>query len=257
MQIYVCVKHVPDTAATIRVIGGTGFDESVKFVMNPYDEYAVEQALRVRQQQGTGEVVVVSVGKPAAMSAIRSALAVGADRGILVKTDRQFLDSAVTSQALAKVIRQDGAPDLIFTGKQSVDTEGMQTHFRLAAALDLPVATDVVAFTMTDGKVVVEREIGGGTRESIEMTLPCVVGATRGLNEPRYPKLSDIMKARKKQVREMDLEELGVQPAPSGAPELVALEAAPERGEARMLLGTPREMAEQLLEHLRNEAKVL
>ena len=130
MKVFVCVKHVPDTAANIKVVDDNGFDESVKFVMNPYDEYALEEAVRTVQQNG-GEVVAVSVGKQNAVNTVRSALAVGADRGILVKTDAQFLDSTTTALALKAVIEQDGMPDLIFTGKQSVDSEGMQTQYRL------------------------------------------------------------------------------------------------------------------------------
>ena len=144
MQIYVCVKHVPDTAANIKVVEPAGFDESVKFVVNPYDEYGLEEALQIMAKAGGGEVVVVTVGKESAISSLRTALAVGATRGILVKTDAQFLDSGLTSRALQKAIQQDGTPDLVFTGKQSVDSEGMQTPYRLAVALDMPVVTEVV-----------------------------------------------------------------------------------------------------------------
>ena len=154
MKIFVCVKHVPDTAANIKVVGENGFDESVKFVMNPYDEYAVEEAVRTVQKNG-GEVVAVSVGKPNAANTVRSALAVGADRGILVKTDAQLMDSETTAIALKAVMDQDGAPDLVFAGKQSVDSEGMQTHYRLAGKLGIPVASEVTAFSMEDGKVTV------------------------------------------------------------------------------------------------------
>ncbi len=131
MQIYVCVKHVPDTAANIKITGDAEFDESVKFVVNPYDEYGVEEAIRIVKKNG-GEVVVVTVGKEAAVNTMRSALAMGAARGILVKTEKQFLDSSLTSLALHRAIIEDGVPDLIFTGKQSVDSEGSQTHYRLA-----------------------------------------------------------------------------------------------------------------------------
>ena len=154
MKIIVCVKHVPDTAANIKVVGDNGFDESVKFVMNPCDEYAVEEAVRTVQKNG-GEVVVVSVGKPNAANTVRSALAVGADRGILVKTEAQFLDSEMTALALKAVIDKEGMPDLIFTGKQSVDSEGMQTHYRLAGKLGVPVASEVSAFSMENGKAIV------------------------------------------------------------------------------------------------------
>jgi len=255
MQIYVCVKHVPDTAVEIKVAGKCGFDESVSFVMNPYDEYAVEQAVQIRDKEG-GEVVVVSVGKEAAVKTVRSALAVGADRGILIKTDAQFLNSALVSQAISKVIGQDGTPDLIFTGRQSVDSEGLQTHYRLAAAFDMPAATDVAAFSMSDGKVTVERGVGGGAREVIEMTLPCVIGATKGLNEPRYASMPGIMKAKKKKLDQIDIADLGMD-LTAGGMELMELQPFSEKGKAKIIEGAPKEMAEQLVQLLKDEAKTL
>ncbi len=254
MNVYVCVKHVPDTAANIKVVGTAGFDETVKFVVSPYDEYAVEEAIATVKKEG-GEVIVVTMGKAAAANAIRSALAVGADRGILVKTDEPFVDSAVTAGALAAAILQDGTPDLVFTGKQSVDSEGMQTHYRLAAALGMPVATEVVAFSMADGKAVVECEAGGGDREVVELSTPCVIGASKGLNEPRYPKLPDILKAKKKPIKEVTLADLGIDPADQQTT-VVRLEAVPERGAATMLSGSVRDMVTELVGRLK-EDKVL
>jgi electron transfer flavoprotein beta subunit len=255
MKIYVCVKHVPDTATNITVIGEAGYDESIKFIMNPYDEYALEAAVRIVEQEG-GEVVAVTVGKESALHTLRAALAVGADRGIHVRTDVQFLDSFLTSQALKKAIDADGSPDLIFTGKQSVDSEGMQTHYRLAAAFDMPAASEVVTLSMAGGNMLVEREIGAGEREVIEMSLPCILGATKGLNEPRYPKMMDVMKAKSKEVKKMDLSELGLEAfAPTS--ELLKLAPVPERGRGRMLEGEVRDMVEQMVDLLRNENRVL
>ncbi len=255
MKIMVCVKHVPDTAANIKVVGENGFNETVKFVINPYDEYAVEEAVRTVQQNG-GEVVAISIGRPGAVNTLRSALAVGADRGILVKTDAQLLDSAITAQALKTIIEKDGRPDLIFTGKQSVDSEGMQTHYRLAAKMDLPVASDVVAFSMQDGKAIVECEMGGGDRDVIAMSMPCVIGATKGLNEPRYPKLPDILKAKKKPIEEMDLSDLDIDMSTLSS-ETNQLTAVNERGAATMLSGSVNEIVADLINRLENDAKVL
>ena len=256
MKIYVCVKHVPDTAAKITVVGDTGFAETCKFIVNPYDEYSLEEAVQINQRAGQGEVVVVTVGKESAVTTMRSALALGAGRGILVKTDAQFLDSSLTAQALKRAIEQDGVPDLIFCGKQSIDSEGMQTLFRLANAFDMPAVNDVVDLSLHDGVARVEREIGGGSREVLEMPLPCVIGATRGLNEPHYPKLPDIMKAKKKEVKHIDIAELDLDlTAPQT--EIVHLEAVAERGQARMMEGSTREMVEQLVRILKEEEKVL
>jgi len=256
MQVYVCVKHVPDTAAKISVVGGNGFAETCKFIVNPYDEYGIEEAVQQVKQAGSGEVVIVTVGKESAMVTLRAALAQGADRGIIVKTDSHFLDSALTALALHKAIEQDGSPDLIFCGKQSIDSEGMQTSFRLARAFDMPVITDVVDLSIHDGKAIAEREIGGGSREVVEMPLPGVIGATRGLNEPRYPKLPDILKAKKKEVKQVEIAELGVDLS-SPQTEIVNLEAVPERGQARMMEGSTREMVEQLVNILKEDDKVL
>ena len=256
MKIYVCVKHVPDTAAKITVVGDSEFAETCKFIVNPYDEYAVEEGVQLVKAAGGGEVIIVTVGKESAVNTMRAALALGADRGILVKTDAQFLDSGLTSRALQKAIEQDGGADLIFCGKQSIDSEGMQTPYRLAQAMDMAVVSDVVALSVGDGKAVAEREIGGGSREVVEMQLPCVIGATRGLNEPRYPKLPDIMKAKKKEIKQIDIADLGLDLA-SSLTEIVNLEAVPERGEARFMEGGTRESVEQLVRILKEEDKVL
>ena len=255
MRIYVCVKHVPDTAAKITVVDGSGFAETCKFIVNPYDEYAVEEAVQLIKNTGDGEVVIVTVGKESAVTTMRAALALGADRGILIKTDLQFVDSALTGQALQKAIGQDGPADLIFCGKQSIDSEGMQTPYRLAKAFDMPVVSDVVALSVGDGKAVAEREIGGSAREVVELQMPCVIAATRGLNEPHYPKLPDIMKAKKKEIKQIDIAELGVD---LSAPmtEIVKLEAVAERGQARILEGSPRESVEQLVRILKEEEKI-
>jgi len=255
MQVYVCVKHVPDTAANIVVVGGNEFDESVKSVVNPYDEYAIEEAVQIVKQAG-GEVVIITIGKEAAITTIRSALALGADRAIFVKTDAQFLDSSLTSKILKKAIEQDGSPDLIFMGKQSVDSEGMQTHYRLAAAFDMPVATEISDFTLGDGKAVVAREIDGGIKEVSEITIPCVIGTTKGLNEPRYPKLPDILKAKKKEVKNIDISEFG-EDLNSGKNELVSLELIPDRGAAKIIEGSAQEMAKQLVTILKQDERVL
>jgi electron transfer flavoprotein beta subunit len=252
MRIYVCVKHVPDTAARITVTNGTGFAETCKFIVNPYDEYAVEEAVRQVQKNGGGEVIVVTVGKEAAAASMRAALAQGARRGILVRIETQFLDSRTTAQALKRAIERDGEPDLILTGKQSVDSEGMQTPYRLAQALDLPVVSDVVKLTIEGRCACVEREVEGGGREVLEVDLPCVIGATRGLNEPHYPKLPEIMQAKKKEIKVVPLAELGVS-GDEGCTEIVQLVATPERGPARMLEGSAREQVERLVSLLEQD----
>ena len=256
LQVYVCIKHVPDTAANIRPLGGTAFDETVKFIMNPYDEYALEQALRVRESGAGAEVIAVTVGKESAASTLRTALAMGADRAILVKTDAYFTDSIETGRLLHGAVSRDGSPNLILTGRQSVDTEGMQIPYRLAALFDMPVAVNVVAFSMDEGRVIVEREIEGDMCEVIEMTMPCVVGAAKGLNRPRCPTFPDMMKAKKKEIRVIPQADLGL-PALVPTVALLGLQTVPDRGRGRILEGDPEEMVQELLRLLREEARVL
>ena len=250
MQIYVCLKHVPDTAANIRPLGGAAFDESVKFIINPYDEYALEQALLIREGGPGAKIIAVTVGKEAAASTLRTALAMGADRAIHVRTETYFTDPIETGRLLHRAISSDGSPDLILTGRQSIDTEGMQIPYRLGVFFDMPVAVNVAAFSMAKGLVTVEREIERDIREVIEMTLPCIVGATKGLNRPRCATLPDMMKAKKKEIRVMNRADLGTAPN-LPAVELLELQAVPDRGRARMLEGSPDEMARELLRSLR------
>lgn len=255
MKIYVCIKHVPDTAANIKVVKETSFDETVKFVLNPYDEFAVEEAVQTVKKFG-GEVVIVTIGKAAAANTLRSALAVGADRGILVNTDGKALDSIQTARTLKAAIIKDGQPDLIFMGKQSIDVEGMQTGYHLAAALDMPFVSNVTELSLEGSKVTAARELGGGAKEILEMESPCIIAATKGLNEPRYPKLPDIMKAKKKKVDEVALDSLADVPQ-EAVVKLVKLEPVPDRGQAKILNGDVASSVKELLRLLKEEAKVL
>ena len=207
MKVFVCVKHVPDTAANVKIVNGNSFDNSVKFVVNPYDEYAIEEAVQIKKDRG-GEVIIVTLGTAKAVDSIRSALAMGADRGIHIKTDELMVDAMTTAKALKKAIELNGNADLVLTGKQSVDSEGMQTHYYLAQELGMPVVTDTVSLSLEKDQAIVECDQGSGELAVMELDLPCVIGATKGLNEPRYPKLPDILKAKKKPVKEIALQDL-------------------------------------------------
>ncbi len=256
MKICVCVKHVPDTAATIKVAGGNGFEDGdIKFFANPYDEYAVEEAVSIVEEQG-GEVVIVTVGKEDAVSSIRSALAMGADRAILVTTDAQLLDSRITAQALKAAMEADGLPDMVFTGKNAIDSEGFQTQYRLAHLLGMPVVNEVSALSLNGDTAKAERETGGGEKQVLQLTMPCVIGATKGLNDPRYPKFQAIMKAKKKEIKEMDLPGLGVE-AGSPATVIKSLEIVPERSGAKLLGGSTDDQVTELVRVLKEDEKVL
>jgi electron transfer flavoprotein beta subunit len=179
----------------------------------------------------------------------------GADRGILIKTDDR-VDSILTARALKAAIEQDGKPDIIFTGKQSIDSEGMQTMFRLAAVLNMPVAINVVSFSIDQELVSVACELETGVRQLLEMPLPCVIGAGKDLNKPRYPTFIDIRKAKKKEIQQIDLASLNIE-KPSANMEILELKPAVEQRQAKELKGQPQEVVEQLIEVLRDEAKVI
>ncbi len=256
MKIYVCVKHVPDSAAKITITGNNRIDESVTFLMNPYDEHAIEEAARLKKQVDGAEVIAVSVGKPDAANTIQSALAMGADRGILVTTDSRP-DSLVTARALKAAIEQDGRADIIFTGKESIDSEGYQTMYRLAAAMDMPAASGVESFALEQpGRVLVECDLEAGAKEVIEMSLPCVVGCGKGLNKPSYPTLPAIIKARKKEVLQIDMQSLNIE-KPAGRIEILELKPAVEERRPQEIKGTPEEIADDLVRILKEEAKII
>lgn len=255
MRIYVCVKHVPDTAANITLTSDTGYDGQVKYVANPYDEYGVEEAVSLVEKNGEGEVVALCVGNSAAANTLKSVMAMGVHRSVLVKTDDQFVDADLVARSLAKIIEQEGPGDLVFTGKQSVDSEGMQTSYHLAAELGVPVATNVVAFSLENSTAIIQRELDGGARETLSVKTPCVLGATKGLNEPRFPKLPDILKAKKKEIKEIEITELGV--TGSGKCQLKSLVPVAQRSNAKILDGSTEEIVASLVKILREEEKVI
>jgi len=200
MKIAVCVNHVPDTAAKISInddkksVSGDG----LAFVVNPYDEFAIEEALRIKEAAG-GEVVVISVGSESNKESIKKALAMGADSAALL-TDDKPRDSYAIAKALAEEIKSQEA-DLVFCGKQSVDYDNSSIGQILAAILDYNCVSVVVEFSLTENTITCEREIEGG-REVVETSLPCVITTQKGLNEPRYASLKGIMVAKKKTIEE-------------------------------------------------------
>jgi electron transfer flavoprotein beta subunit len=166
------------------------------------------------------------------------------------------LDSSLTAQAMKTAIEQDGLPDIIFTGKGAVDTESFQTPYRLAKSLGLPIVNEVSKLTLNGKQAVAQCEIGGGQKQVIELGMPCVIGATKGLNIPRYPKLPAIMKAKKKEIKEIELADFGIDAA-SGRVVIENLEIVPERSGATMLQGSMDEQVSELIRILKEDEKVL
>lgn len=255
MQIYICVKHVPDSAVNIAIVDDTHIDENVNFLLNPYDEHALTEATRIREQFSDSEIIAVCLGKEDAENTIRTAMAMGADRGVLITSDAAH-DSISTARILKAAISQDGTPGLIFTGKESIDSEGMQTQFRIGALFGFPVATNVVKLDITEDRVRVDTELTGGAANTYEMTRPCVIGAGRGLNTPRYPTFPDVVKSKKKPIKTFAVSDLLVDKAVSGM-KIVGLEPLKQTREPREIKGDATAAAHKIIDILKQEAKVI
>ena len=212
MNIFVCVKQVPDTETKITPNGDGSFIEtsSIKWIMNPYDEFAVEQALLYKTANAGSTVTVVRVGGVKDTEALRTAMAMGADEAILVEAP-DHIDSYMTAKAIKGAIEKSGkSADVIFTGKQAIDDDCLQVPQLVAQMLDMPSVSVVVGFEGDDKKVQLKREIEGGALEIYDVTTPCLVSCNKGLNTPRYASLPGIMKAKKKPLATHSLADVGV-----------------------------------------------
>ena len=250
MKIAVCIKRVADSETRVKIgADGKSLDEAgVKFILNPYDEFAVEEALQRRDTAGTGEVVVLALGPAQAQETIRTALAMGADRGVLLQADRVPVDGLEAARALAAELKEGGY-DLILFGKMAIDDYNHQVGPMVAELLGLPCVTTVAHLELAGGRGTAEREIEGGV-EVVEFPLPAVLTTDKGLNEPRYPALKGIMAAKKK-----PLDVKRVTPGAGGVA-VLAMSPPPERKEGR-IVGEGVAAVAELIRVLREEAKVL
>lgn len=244
MKIAVCVSHVPDTATKVSVgTDGKTIDPSgVTYVVNPYDEFAIEEALKQKEALG-GEVVVISLGSDKNKETIRKALAMGVDSGVLLK-DENPRDSLSVAKALADEIRNQGA-ELVFFGKQSVDYDNSIVGQLTAELLGYNSVSVVVDLKIEEGKVTAEREIEGG-KEIVETSFPLVITAQKGLNEPRYASLKGIMAAKKKTIEEKEIA------AADNSVEVIRMKMPPAKEPGRIV-----DSAAELVKLLREEAKVI
>ncbi len=248
MKIIACIKRVPDTEARLKIgAGGTIDSTGVKFIISPYDEYALEAAFRIRDAQGSGEVVAMTVGDPAAAEQLRSALAMGADRALLLK-GQTTIDGLATAKALAAEIKE-AAADLVLLGMKAMDDDQQQVGPMLAELLGVACITAASDIAIEDGKVVCHREIEGGI-EVVEATLPALVTLTKGAHEPRYPSLKGIMAAKKKPLEEKDAQ------VPASRITLKDLTPPADRPAGR-IVGQGSDAVPELIRALRDEAKVL
>lgn len=250
MKIFVPVKRVPDPYGKVRLTPDGRIDESdIKWVINPFDEIALEEAVRIRESGADVEIVAISIGESVCDEQLRTALAMGADRAILVEDDGPT-DPGVISFLLAALCRIEN-PDLVLMGKQAIDDDFSQTGQRLAALLDWPQATFASEIVLAaDGKrAAVSREVDSG-REVLEVALPAILTADLRLNEPRYVALPAIIKARAKPIKRMDSSELGDRPA---ARIHILKREAPAPRKAGRKVGS----VDELIHALREEARVL
>ncbi len=250
MKIAVCVSHVPDTATKVKVSqdGKTIDPAGVTYIINPYDEFAVEEALKTKEKLGgDSEVTVISVGASVNTETIRKALAMGVDKGVLLKDDNQR-DSFGIAKALADEIKSIGA-ELVFFGKQSVDYDNSTTGQITAQLIDYNCITVVVKFDLDGNKISAEREIEGG-KELVESQLPAIITCQKGLNEPRYASLKGIMAAKKKTIEE--------KPAAAFENNIETLKMhLPAPKQPGRILGTDASAVPELVRLLREEAKVI
>jgi len=232
MKIAVCVKHVPEGNRRLNP-ETKRLDRSGEGALNPFDANAVEEALRLKGADGEGEIVLVSMGPAKAQDALRKALAMGADRGVLVSDDGAAgADLVATSAVLAKALERENA-DLILFGQQANDSDGALLWAAVADRLRLPVVSQAAEVTLADGKVTVKRQTEFGY-DVIESALPAVIAVSDAINEPRYPSLKGIMGAKSKPQETLSLADLGLD-APAAQTEVYALHDPPARGESRRI----------------------
>jgi len=248
MKLAACINHVPDTAAKISIAAdGKTIDKTgVTYVINPYDEFAVEECLRLKEKNG-GDVTVISLGGDVHKETLRKALAMGADRAVLLKDDG-VRDSFGVARALADYLKEL-SPDIVFFGKQSVDYDDGAVGVMVAEMLEVPSVSVVVKLDIADGKATVEREIEGG-REVLETSLPAVFTVQKGLNEPRYPSLKGIMGAKSKPIEERPASPV------TAKTELIQMQK-PSAKPAGRIIGTDVSAVPELVRLLHEEAKVI
>jgi len=256
LKIGVLIKHVPDTNTKIQLKDGQIDETSIKYVMNPYDEFAVEEAIRTKEKwQKTGqevEIVGVCLGSKSATKSLRDAFAVGVDRGILVvDEEKKLTDPKTVSSALATACQEENF-HLIFAGKQAVDTDSHAVAQMCAERLGLPhiAVVSKIDFEGTE-TATVERDIEGGMKEIFKVKLPAVITANKGLNKMRMASLPNIRRASKKEIKEI--------PAPDLKPgyQVLSWSLPPERGAVKLIEGSPAEQAAKLVQLLHDEAKVI
>ncbi|MDZ5470750.1 electron transfer flavoprotein subunit beta/FixA family protein (plasmid) [Bacillus sp. 31A1R] len=257
MNIYVLMKRTFDTEEKITISGGKVNEDGAEFIINPYDEYAIEEAIQVRDAQG-GEVTVISVGNEETEKQLRTALAMGADKAVLINTedDLDYADQFTTAKILAEYLKDKDA-DLIIGGNVAIDGGSGQVGPRVAELLDIPYVTTITKLEINGSTATVVRDVEGDS-EVIETSLPLLVTAQQGLNEPRYPSLPGIMKAKKKPLDELELDDLDLEEDDVEAKtKTIEIYLPPKKEAGRVLEGELADQVKELVNLLYTEAKVV
>lgn len=254
MNIIVLIKQTFDTEEKIILQNGIISEDGVNFIINPYDEYAIEEAIKLRDEHG-GDVTVITAGPERSETALRTALAMGADKAILVDTEDFDFDEYSTAKILAAVIK-DREFDIILGGNVSVDSGSGQIGPRLAEELSIPQVTTITKLDINGNEAIIERDTEGD-KEIIEVSLPVLLSAQQGLNEPRYPSLPGIMKAKKKPIERLELDDLNIE-AVVEAKTVVTETFFPQKKETvHILKGDIKDQVSELASLLRSKAKVI
>ena len=257
MNIYVLLKRTFDTEEKISLSNGRIQEDGAEFIINPYDEYAVEEAIQVRDAEG-GEVTVVTVGGEDAEKELRTALAMGADKAVLIniEDDVEDGDQYTTSKILAEYLKEQEV-DLIIGGNVAIDGGSGQVGPRVAGLLDIPYVTTVTKLEINGENVTVTKDVEGDS-EIIETSLPLLITAQQGLNEPRYPSLPGIMKAKKKPLEELELDDLDLEEDDVEAKtKSIEIYLPPKKDAGKVLQGDIPDQVKELVNLLRTEAKVI
>jgi electron transfer flavoprotein beta subunit len=257
MNLYVCIKQVPDTETKIKLnADSSGIDSAgIKWIMSSYDEYGVEEALRIKEKNPGATVTAISAGPDRVVDTLRTALAMGADNAIHVELP-ETADSAMAAKALAMTLKKEAKVDLVFFGKEALDDGAAQVPQLVAAHLGIPAVTVVCGMEYSGTTLKCKREIEGGSFEMVEVSAPAVIAGSKGLNDPRYATLPNIMKAKKKEVKAMKLADIGVSASDQKVKmKNLQLPAAKQAG--KKLEGDAGAQAHALASALHNEAKVV
>ncbi|HLS22945.1 MAG TPA: electron transfer flavoprotein subunit beta/FixA family protein [Pseudogracilibacillus sp.] len=257
MNIYVLLKKTFDTEDKIVINDGVIEDDGVEYIINPYDEYAIEEAINQRDEHG-GEVTVVTIGDSDSEQQLRTALAMGADKAVLINTEDDLEDGdQTTTMQILEAFFEDKEVDLILAGNVAIDEASGQVGPRIAEKLDMAYVTTIVDLEIEDGVAKIDKDVEGDI-EKVEAPLPLLVTCQQGLNEPRYPSLPGIMKAKRKPLEELELDDLDLDEDDlETKTETVDVFLPPEKEAGRILEGEIEDQVKELISLLRDEAKVL